>query len=88
MDRHAKQAVRSGARVGARRGIALAALLLTLASGCVEHRARWCRTSSPRRGHADRRRLGQSGADRAWTRAHNGAPMYGLAGRVFLFGPG
>ena len=83
MDRHAEQAVRGGAR----RSFLLAALLLALASGCV----------SSGQLTPDLVNTNQvSQVVGMWNNqvligvdpAHNGAPMYGLAGRVFLFTQG
>jgi hypothetical protein len=85
MDRHAEQAVNNGAaRVGARRGFPLAALLLTLASGCVT-----MGELTPDAVPANQ--VGKVVG--MWTNqvlngvdpAHQGAPMHGLAGRVFLY---
>ena len=88
MDRHAEQVVRGEARVGARRGFSLAALLLTLASGCVSSGQVTPDPgiSSPQVSQVVGMWNNQvlAGVDPA----HNGAPMYGLAGRVFLFSPG
>jgi hypothetical protein len=86
MDRLSQQAVVSGARAGARRGFALAALLLAMASGCVSSGQ-----LVPNLG--DKPPVAQMTA--VWSNqlmagvdpTHNGAPMVGLAGRVFLYGP-
>ena len=83
MDRHAEQAVKGGAR----RGFSLAALLLALASGCV----------SSGQVTSDLVTTNQvSQVVGVWNNqvligvdpAHNGAPMYGLAGRIFLYSAG
>jgi hypothetical protein len=87
MDGHAEQAVSMVGRVAARRGIALAALLLTLASGCVtpEQLAPDLVTSpTVTRVAAIWSNHLMPGVDPA----HNGAPLYGIAGRIYLFGPG
>jgi hypothetical protein len=82
MDRHANRSL----SVGARRAFGLAALLGALASGCVSSGQ-----LTPDVGVSTTR---VSQVVSLWNNqvvagvdpAHDGAPMYGLAGRVFLFG--
>jgi hypothetical protein len=87
MDCHAETAVGTGG--AARRGIALAALLLTLVSGCVstDQLVTDLVGNSPSTVTQVVAFWGNQlmpGVDPV----HNGAPLYGIAGRVYLFGPG
>jgi hypothetical protein len=86
MDRHAEQVMRGGRGV-ARRGFALAALLLGLASGCVttEQLAQQAGAGPPPITQVTA--FWSNQLLRGVDPVHNGAPMYGVAGRIYLFGP-
>jgi hypothetical protein len=82
MDRHADQVISKGIRVVARRGLVLAALLLAPASGCVSTGPLVPESVPVNQVAAVWSPQVMPGVDPA----NHGAPMYGLAGRVFLYG--
>ena len=89
MDRCTDEVVVSEARGAARRGTALAGLLLALAAGCNgSGQLVPDVTAKPSPPVALVVAIWNNHVVAGVDPAHNGAPMYGLAGRVFLYGPG
>jgi hypothetical protein len=87
MDCHAETPVGTGG--AARRGIALAALLLTLVSGCVStDQLVTDLVGNPPGTVTQVVAFWGSQLMPGVDPVHNGAPLYGIAGRVYLFGPG
>jgi hypothetical protein len=87
MDCHAETPVGTGG--AARRGVALAALLLTLGSGCVStDQLVTDLVGNPPSTVTQVVAYWGSQLMPGVDPVHNGAPLYGIAGRVYLFGPG
>jgi hypothetical protein len=89
MDCLSETAVRTGRRGAARRGIALVALLLTLVSGCVStDQLVTDLVGNPPSTVTQVVAFWGNQLMPGVDPVHNGAPLYGIAGRVYLFGPG
>ncbi len=88
MDRDAEVTGTTAGRGMARRGIALAALLLTLASGCVGTDQLVSDLVANPTSVTTIAALWKDQLMAGVDPVHHGTPIYGIAGRIFLFGPG